>query len=402
MKKIKIILSLITASIIVSGCSPESGSETEIETSTTNVGQLVDNYISGAEYECNDGSVGITDENGKFECETLPVKFKVSNIVIGEISDIPVDNQVFPQDLVGVDRLDTNNTKVLSIAQFLQSLDIDNNATNGIEIDEEKTKELKTLIGEEEVNFEEEVHNLMDEAHIEIKSIEEVKKHLDDTTKKVKELEDSDLPKNIKDELLTLKTEITTEIKNDLIYMGNEEKLAYDVYTKMYELYPEEKVFENISKKSETKHFEAIKNLIYKYDINITELDDITNNPNLTMVLGEEIELDDLIGEYNLQSISDLYKNLINKGSMTKTDAFEVGCIVEVTDINDLLKRKSNLNENEDIEKVYDYLLNGSYNHYWSFDKALKNNGVVEGCCSLGEEYCHTEYPYKEEKGNKH
>ncbi|RUM71256.1 MAG: hypothetical protein DSZ09_03250 [Sulfurovum sp.] len=47
----------------------------------------------------------------------------------------------------------------------------------------------------------------------------------------------------------------------------------------------------------------------------------------------------------------------------------------------------------QDVEDIFDFLRKGSYNHYWAFDRALKNKGVAEGCCTLGTEYCHPEYP---------
>ena len=63
-------------------------------------------------------------------------------------------------------------------------------------------------------------------------------------------------------------------------------------------------------------------------------------------------------------------------------------------------KRESNgditLSQNEkasDLVTVFSFLRDGSYNHYWAFDEALKGKGVSDGCCSLGTTYCHPEYP---------
>jgi len=42
---------------------------------------------------------------------------------------------------------------------------------------------------------------------------------------------------------------------------------------------------------------------------------------------------------------------------------------------------------------VFNFLRDGSYKHYWAFDKGLKNMGIDNGCCSLGTNYCHPEYP---------
>jgi hypothetical protein len=92
-----------------------------------------------------------------------------------------------------------------------------------------------------------------------------------------------------------------------------------------------------------------------------------------------------------------LYETLYNKGVMTLQDALEVGCMVEVVDVDDLDKYIEYTIESNasDVQGIFEYLRAGSYNHYWAFDNGLKNIGVSEGCCSLEDTYCKTttEYP---------
>jgi hypothetical protein len=69
--------------------------------------------------------------------------------------------------------------------------------------------------------------------------------------------------------------------------------------------------------------------------------------------------------------------------------------MVEVVDVNDLdeyitLAEEANAT---DIIDAFNVLRDGSYSHYWAFDKGLKNIGVTEGCCSLGTDYCKPDYP---------
>jgi len=76
--------------------------------------------------------------------------------------------------------------------------------------------------------------------------------------------------------------------------------------------------------------------------------------------------------------------------------------MVEVTDVNDLnadiaLAEAAGA---EDVVAAFNNLRNGSYNHYWAFDAGLKNMGVADGCCSLGTDFCHPEYPQNENGGN--
>jgi len=78
-----------------------------------------------------------------------------------------------------------------------------------------------------------------------------------------------------------------------------------------------------------------------------------------------------------------------------------VGCLVEVVDIDDLdayIAQAIDANAS-DVLTVFNFLREGSYSHYGTFDEGLKNMGITDGCCSLSdfEEHhlCHPEYPIK-------
>ncbi|CAA6822500.1 MAG: Unknown protein [uncultured Sulfurovum sp.] len=172
--------------------------------------------------------------------------------------------------------------------------------------------------------------------------------------------------------------------------MYNEEKLAKDVYLNVYEKQPLKQLY-NIATKSETKHEDAVNELAIKYDLNITLYPD-------TEVPYDKKSLDAYgSGEYPVVAIQELYDVLYDKGIQSSKDAYEVGCMVEVTDIDDLDKYivQATSSNASDVLAVFNFLRDGSYNHYWSFDTGLKSIGVSEGCCSLGSTYCHPEYPKK-------
>jgi hypothetical protein len=84
---------------------------------------------------------------------------------------------------------------------------------------------------------------------------------------------------------------------------------------------------------------------------------------------------------------------LYAQGSLSKQAALETGCKVEVTDVNDLNADLITAGSAQDLVSIFNNLRFGSYNHYWAFDNGLKKLGVSTGCCSLGTEYCHPEYP---------
>jgi hypothetical protein len=191
---------------------------------------------------------------------------------------------------------------------------------------------------------------------------------------------------------------LTQPLIDTLSYMGNEERLAYDVYNELYRQYGT-KQFTNIATKSEYLHITAVQGLIQKYkisdDINFTNIDlpalGYMNTPIGSMQAGT----------YDISVIQALYDTLVLQGSTSEIEALKVGCTVEVVDVNDLDKDiilATDVNAT-DIITIFNFLRDGSYNHYWVFDSGLINKGITNGCCSLGiingVNYCHPEYPKK-------
>jgi len=185
---------------------------------------------------------------------------------------------------------------------------------------------------------------------------------------------------------------LSQALKDSITYMYNEEGLAYDVYTNIYKIQAVRQL-QNIAENSEVKHIDAVNELAIKYDLNITQYPD-TDVP---------YSIDDInrygSGEYPVEPIQELYNLLYDKGIQSQKDALEVGCMVEVVDIDDLdgyIAQAVDSNAS-DVLDVFTFLRNGSYAHYWSFDDGLKNMGVTDGCCSLepalGHDFCHPEYP---------
>ena len=142
---------------------------------------------------------------------------------------------------------------------------------------------------------------------------------------------------------------LTTQEIYWLTYMREEEKLARDVYTKLFELYGL-RVFENIMA-SEQNHMNAIKNMLDKYSL-----------PDPAAGNG--------IGVFTNDYIQTLYETLFAKGKLSVIDALEVGVIIEETDIADL-KDALAVTTHTDVDNVYANLLQGSYNHLSAFEYNL-------------------------------
>lgn len=202
------------------------------------------------------------------------------------------------------------------------------------------------------------------------------------------------LPATVETALNGASSTLTQALQDSISYMYSEEGLAYDVYLNIYKIQAV-KQLTNIANNSEIKHIDAVNKLAIKYDLNITKYPD-TDKPYST---------DDLArygsGQYPVEPIQELYNILYDKGIQSQKDALEVGCMVEVVDIDDLDAYiiQATTSNASDVVEVFNYLRDGSYNHYWAFDKGLKNLGVSDGCCSVpdfGEhKFCHPEYPQK-------
>jgi len=179
--------------------------------------------------------------------------------------------------------------------------------------------------------------------------------------------------------------------------MGNEERLAYDVYMTLYDYHEkngdEIKQFKNIATRSEITHIGIVQDLVQRYNLGAEDVTNVENPVADNSVSFEEMPM----GQYDIPKIQELYNTLYNIGIQNRQKALEVGCMVEVTDVNDLDEYITYAEEANatDILEGFKVLRNGSYNHYWAFDKGLKNMGIENGCASLGEEYAKTpqEYP---------
>ena len=195
---------------------------------------------------------------------------------------------------------------------------------------------------------------------------------------------------------------LSQELKESIAHMYNEEGLAYDVYMNIYKFQVDnnlatvnqlQKIASGEQDGSEEKHTEAVNQLAIKYDLNITDYPELPE-PYSVEGIGD--------GNYSVEAINVLYDILYTKGIQSKQDALEVGCMVEVVDIDDLdkyivLAEESNAS---DVLSVFIYLRNGSYKHYQQFDQGLKDIGVESGCCivpaALGyNSFCNDEYLLK-------
>jgi len=394
--KRSILLSAIVAGVVAFvGCGGGGGG-----TSLNSVGKIVDSAVANIDYDClADGEYNKkSGANGEFQCRTMSnIRFRVGKLTLGTIGSLPQDGYVFPQDLLNIARDNLTNPDLVALARFLQALDEDGNLSNGITIPEYIKNELT-----QETNFNpEDLETYLNTLSIDpdhIPTATEAQEHLRETLRNIhKNQNGGNGGFDINNYPMST---LTQDLKDAIAHMGNEERLAYDVYLNLYqyhsqanELFP----LYNIATKSESVHIETVRSIVNRYNIQHTELTNVTNP-----VANSSTPISDMpSGKYDITKIQDLYNNLYSKGQNSKQDALEVGCMVEVTDINDLdkyIQMAKDANA-QDVEAAFEFLRKGSYNHYWAFDKALKDMGVSDGCCSLGSDYCHPEYPKNSNQG---
>ena len=148
----------------------------------------------------------------------------------------------------------------------------------------------------------------------------------------------------------TLKTLQLTELEEqNILFMREEEKLARDVYLVMYDLWGAD-IFANISE-SEQRHMDAIERLITRYGL-------------------EDPVAVDVIGEFVDPDLQLLYDDLVKSGEGSLEDALMVGVLIEEKDIADLIQALEDTDK-RNVKRVFQNLLNGSYNHLDAFNACL-------------------------------
>ena len=144
--------------------------------------------------------------------------------------------------------------------------------------------------------------------------------------------------------------ELTADEVAGLIYMREEEKLARDVYTTLYEVWGQ-RIFSNIAR-SEQRHMDAVATLLDRYGI----ADPVVGNG---------------VGEFTNPDLQALYDELVDQGSRSLAEALRVGVTIEKVDILDLQQELATV-EHADIQRVYERLEQGSENHLRAFVSNLQ------------------------------
>lgn len=140
-----------------------------------------------------------------------------------------------------------------------------------------------------------------------------------------------------------------------LYFMREEEKLAHDVYTALYDTWSRH-IFINISN-SEQTHTDAVLALINRYELT----DPVGSNA---------------AGVFANTVLQSLHDSLIVQGSISLIDALLVGAAIEEIDILDIQQQLDDFVDNQDITLVYENLMKGSRNHLRAYVSNLASEGM--------------------------
>lgn len=136
--------------------------------------------------------------------------------------------------------------------------------------------------------------------------------------------------------------------EEQLVYLIEEEKLAHDVYSAMFDLWGS-RVFGNILQ-SEATHQSQVLTVMETRDI---------DDPRSAKA-----------GVFVNADLQSLYNELIAKGSMSAVDAYEVGVAIEELDIDDITKMLATAKD-ADVIAMMENLRKGSENHLRAFNNQL-------------------------------
>lgn len=143
-------------------------------------------------------------------------------------------------------------------------------------------------------------------------------------------------------------TTATKSTNEQLLYLIEEEKLAHDVYTVMYQKYGSN-VFGNIIQ-SESTHEARVLVLLQARNI---------PDPRSTE-----------LGVFKNQELQTFYNQLIEQGNKNLTEAYKVGVTIEEKDIADINTQLATASD-QDVIALLESLRSGSENHLQAFNKQL-------------------------------
>ena len=164
---------------------------------------LIDGAVEGIEYTTNSGIHGFTDANGEFLVnQDDEVTFNVGGVTLGTATaEDLATGQTFLQDIADVHRTDLNDEYTENMATFLQSLDENSDAYDGIVI----TDEIREALADADIDLrtasEEDVQKLVESVGKTYVNENDAMEHVEDMLVDHTDLNHDDFSDHIDDNL---------------------------------------------------------------------------------------------------------------------------------------------------------------------------------------------------------
>lgn len=179
--------------------------------------RLIDGAVEGVEYTTTSGLHGFTEEDGNFSFrEGDDITFTVGGVTLGTATAEDVDTgQTFLQDVADVTRTDLNDEYVENMATFLQSIDENSNAYDGIVV----TDEIREALAEADIDLrtasEEDVQQLVEQIGKSYVEEDDAMDHVEDMLVEHTDLDHDEFQEHIDDDLTDAEQSIRTEQKKE-------------------------------------------------------------------------------------------------------------------------------------------------------------------------------------------
>ena len=174
---------------------------------------LIDGAVEGVEYTTTSGLHGFTDEDGEFTYKSGDeVTFNIGGVTLGVATAEDVaSGKTFLQDIADVDRTNLNDEYLENMATFLQSLDENNDAYDGIVI----TDEIREALADSDIDLrtasEEDVQELVEEVGKSYISEDAAMDHVEDMLVEHTDLDHEQFQEHIDDDPDGLEESLSTE-----------------------------------------------------------------------------------------------------------------------------------------------------------------------------------------------
>lgn len=129
------------------GSAPTAADEETNIAAPQAFGRLIDTApVENVTYTCA-GQTRQTNAQGEFACSSFPVWFSIGNIEIAKVTKLPnSDAAVFTQNLLSHSTVAKRHPEVIRLSSFLNSIDNDANASNGLTLDPQSIDLINNLV----------------------------------------------------------------------------------------------------------------------------------------------------------------------------------------------------------------------------------------------------------------